>query len=206
MEDNTTPNPSQEDVKTNDSENNNNETFEVSKEEFLKLKELESNKSTALKQERDEKKALAEKLAIYEAKEKEAEEKEKLKKWKYEELLETKTKEIQELSVKASAYDKLISEIQEKETNQLNDLINKVPKETLEKHSFILDDLSSNDKKIKFLETLIPKNEEKKDFMNKAKWTNPWEASEFDLLQSKVKSWKASPAERWKYLTLLRSK
>lgn len=172
-----------------------------------KLKELDKNKTIALKQEREEKQALAEKLAQYEKKEKEEQEKEQKKKWQYEELLSAKDKTIQELSEKATAYDTLMASITEKETNQLNDLMTKVPKETLEKNSFILEDLKSNEKKIKFLETLIPKIEDKKeDFDNKSKGKNPWEVDRLEVLKEKSKTWKMTPWERWELLNLTRAK
>ena len=86
-------------------------------------------------------------------------------------------------------------------------MTSKIDKEVLEKHSFILDDLSSNGKKIKFLETLLPKKqEEKKDFEIKSKWSNPWTGDRYEVLKDKVKTWKVTPAERWEYLQLLRTK
>lgn len=204
------PNPSGEDVKGTKQEGqeqtppawNNEKDSEVER-----LKELEKNKSIALQQERDEKKALAEKLAQYEKKEKEEQEKEAKKKGQYEELLSAKDKEIQQLSEKASAYDTLMASITEKETNQLNDLMTKIPKETLEQHSFILEDLQSNEKKIKFLETLIPKKEEnKQDFDNKSWGKNPWEVDRLEFLKEKQKTWKMTPWERWELLNLTRAK
>lgn len=201
-------NPSGEDVKDTKQEGQQQTppAWNDKDSEVERLKELEKNKSIALQQERDEKKALAEKLAEYQKKEKEEQEKEAKKKGQYEELLSAKDKEIQQLSEKASAYDTLMASITEKETNQLNDLMTKVPKETLEQHSFVLEDLQSNEKKIKFLETLIPKTEEKKDFDNKWWGKNPWEVDRTKILQDKLNSWKITPWERWELLTLIRAK
>lgn len=147
------PNPSPEDVKPTDGSNSDKQTFEVSKEDFEKLQELEKNKSTALKQEREEKKALAEKLAIYEAKEKEADEKEKLKKWKYEEVLSEKEKLIESLTEKANNWDSYLTQKQEQIKNELTELLNNTDEALLKENEEILTDLS-DEKKILFLKRI----------------------------------------------------
>lgn len=157
-------NSSGEDVKTQDVPNSEAQTGEEKKdmtpEQIAKALEEKENYKKAMQTEREEKKTLAEKLAMYEAQEKEREEKEKKKKWQYEELLTEKEKTISELTEKASAWDKYQEENTQRVQKELSELLSKTPKELVEENKDLLDDLS-DEKKIKFLQRLTVS---KKDF------------------------------------------
>ena len=127
--------------------------FEVSEEQYKKLQELERNKTKALQQEREERKKAMERLSELEAKEKEAQEKEMKKKGKYEELLSEKEELVKTLQEKAEAYDKYMEEKQKQISNKIEDYMSKIPKETIEEYSDILEDLK-DEKKVKFLEKI----------------------------------------------------
>jgi DNA repair exonuclease SbcCD ATPase subunit len=133
------------------------EKFEVSKEEYEKLQEIEKNKSIALKREREEAQTLKQRLAEFEAKEKELEEKEKLKKGKYEEVIAEKAKLIEELEAKAKKYDEWLEKQTSETKGKIDELSKLLPKEVIDENSDILSELS-DEKKIKLLERLVNQN------------------------------------------------
>ena len=176
--------PSIDDVK-NEWEKVEWEKFEVSKEEYDKLKEIESNKTIALKQEREANKKAMWRLSELEAKEKELQEKDMKKKGKYEELLKEKQSLIDELTEKANKFDEFQTNRKKETEIKLVDLMGKVPKEILEENMDILEDLS-DEKKIKFLWRLV--NTYKKDTFNPE--LNWWEKNsnnkaDIDIEESK---------------------
>lgn len=132
--------------------------FEVSKEQFEKLQEIERNKTIALKQEREEAQTLKSKLAEYEARERELAEKEMKKKWQYEELLSEKDKLIAELKDKALKFDEFQTNKQKEIETTLNELLSSIPENIIEENKDFIEELS-DEKKIKFLERLKPKKE-----------------------------------------------
>lgn len=145
-----TENPSSEDVNTTD--------VADTSSDIDKLREVERNKTIALKEERDRRQALETELSEYKKKELEETEKEKKKKGQYEELLTEKEKLITELSEKANSWDLFQTQQTERQQTELADLLEKTPKDLIEKNQDILEELS-NEKKIKFLSNLTVKND-----------------------------------------------
>lgn len=184
-------NPSEEtDVNIN---NSNDAEFKVSKEDFEKLQELEANKSIALKKEREERATEKAELEEFRKARSESLEKDKLKKWKFEEVISEKDSQIAELSEKAWLYDKYITEKAETLTKELAELTNAIAPELLEENQFILDDLT-DEKKVKFLRKLSEKKDN--NFDNKS---NDWERQ----------SWKTDYEEakaKWDVMWMLKHK
>ena len=152
--------PSTQDVNTEETSNEEvkeeetQESFEVSKEEYAKLQDLERNKAIALKQEREERKAIAQKLAEYEEKERIAREEEMLKEWKYKELIDEKDKLINDLKSKETEFNDYLETQKQKEKDELHELMLKVPAEFIEENKDLLAELS--DKwKIKFIKNIL---------------------------------------------------
>ena len=195
----------QEEVKQ-DWETTWNDKFEVSKEEYLKLQELNNNKTIAIKKEREEAQALKQRLSEFEAKEKEQQEKEMKKKWQFEELLKEKETLISQLQEKASKYDEYLI-IKQKETQEkLTNLMSEIPEEVIKDNNDILEDLT-DEKKIKFLEKLRPTKKEAFNPEVKKEWKASEDEVAFNTLKSKIEKWeKVSPTERATYLNLLRAK
>lgn len=163
------------------------EKFEVSKEEFDKLKEIERNKTIALQQEREKQKTIAEKLAEYEKQEQERLEQEKKKKGKYEELLQEKEERLKELEEKANAWEEYQTTRQEEVKNKINKYIEEIPKDTLEEYQDIIWDLN-DEKKLKFLEKISwTVKKQTFDWEVKGEKTAPKE-SDIELEQAK-KGW-----------------
>jgi len=127
--------------------------FEVSKEEFDKLKELERNKTIRLKQEREEKAKTVSELEELRRFKQELDEKEKKKKGQYEEILTEKEELIKTLSEKAKAYDDMIEKQKQKIWEELELLKEKLTPEQLEEHNIFLEDLS-DEKKIAYLKRI----------------------------------------------------
>jgi len=138
------------------------EEFKVSKEEYEKIKELETNKSIALKQEREEKQALKDKLAEFERAEQERLEKKKKEQGKYEELLAEKEAKVAELTEKATAYDVLQAKLTEQKEQELNSLLEKIPTALQEKYQSITSKLDLEDT-VLFYKNIM-EDYEKKDF------------------------------------------
>ena len=166
---------SAEDVKTEETE------FKVSKEEYEKLKEIENNKSIALKKEREAMDELKSKLTDFEKKEAELAEKEKMKKGKYEEIIEEQKAKLEELSKKAEAYDEVIKNKETKTKKELEELIESVWSETIEEHNDILSELS-DEKKIIYLKKMF---EKKETFDNK---TTDWDKIDTQSEYEKAKA------------------
>ncbi len=164
------------------------EKFEVSKEDYEKLNELNHNKTIALKQERDAHKLAMEKLSEFEREKKELEEKEMKKKGKYEELLAEKEKLIEELKDKASKFDEYLTEKEKKQETKINELTWKLSEEVLKEYSDIFEDLNT-EKKIKFLEKLV-NNNKKETFDPELKngQSNPNNKENIDINNAK-KGW-----------------
>jgi len=122
------------------------EEFKVTKEQYEKLKEIENNKTIALKQEREEKQAMQAKLAEYEKAEQERLEKKKKEQGKYEELLSEKDAKLAELEQKATAYDALQAKLTEQKQSELDGLLEKVPTNIKDKYENITSKLVLEDK------------------------------------------------------------
>ena len=136
--------------------------IEINEESFNKLKEIEQNKSIALKLEREKASEYAKKLEEFENKEKELQQKEKIRKGKHEELIAELQESNKTLEEKAKAYDELILKQKEEKKAKLWELTEKLSAEIYEDNKIFLEELSDN-KKILFLEKLL-KSTEKKDF------------------------------------------
>lgn len=137
---------------------NTSEKFEVSKEQFEKLQEIERNKTIALKKEREESQTLKSELEELRKFKAELAEKEMKKKWQYEELLSEKEKIIAELKEKASKFDEFQTQKQKEIETTLNELLLSIPENIIEENKDFIEELS-DEKKIKFLERLKPKKE-----------------------------------------------
>ena len=122
------------------------DTIQVTPEEFKKLKELEHNKTIALKQEREEKQAIQSKLAEYEKAEQERLEKKKKEQGKYEELIAEKDNELIQLREKANAYDALQEKLTQQKEDEFNTLIESIPTNLKEKYESITQKLDIEDK------------------------------------------------------------
>lgn len=138
------------------------EEFKVTKEQYEKLKEIENNKTIALKQEREEKQAMQSKLAEYEKAEQERIEKKKKEQWKFEELLAEKDTELTQLREKATAYDTLQAQLTEQKETELNSLLETIPSNLKEKYESIASKLDLDDK-IVFYKNII-EDYKKEDF------------------------------------------
>ena len=145
------------------------EKFEVSKEEFEKLKELNNNKTIALKIEREEKAKTLWELEELRKFKQELEEKEKKKKGQYEELLTEKEELIKTLSEKAKQFDEYMTTLQETKTKEFENVIKDIPDNLKEKYSKITDKLVLEDK-IEFYKNLAT-DIKKEDFSNQP-WNN----------------------------------
>jgi len=193
-------------VKNQTSESNNTpswqEKFEISKEEYAKLQELEKNKSIALKQEREQAQKMQEELEAYRKEKAELEEKEKLKKWKYEEVIESQKARIAELEEKAKRWEEYEETTLKEVTSQIEKIIEEIPKDILEKNKKFIDSLDGK-LKLEFLESIKP--EWKSDILNnptskEEKPKNDWRL--WELREKKEKNW-LSPSEKVEYLDLL---
>ena len=140
--------------------------IDVDPDSFKKIKELERNKSIALSLERDKNSELINKLKSFEDKELDSIEKDKLKKWKYEEVISELKESNTTLQEKAVMYDELIKDINDKKSSKIQSLKEVIPKELLEENELFLEDMS-DDKKILFMERLVQKGK-KEDFNNGA--------------------------------------
>lgn len=160
------------------------EKFEVSKEEFEKLKEIERNKTIALKQEREEKAKTLWELEELRKFKQELEEKEKKKKGQYEELLTEKEELIKTLSEKASKFDEYMAKLQDTKTKELEETIKDIPESLKEKYSKITDKLDLEDK-IEFYKNLVT-DIKKEDFSNNPK-NEGWDIKNEWL--EKAKAW-----------------
>ena len=160
------------------------EKFEVSKEEFEKLKEIERNKTIALKQEREEKAKTLWELEELRKFKQELEEKEKKKKGQYEELLTEKEELIKTLSEKASKFDEYMAKLQDTKTKELEETIKDIPESLKEKYSKITDKLDLEDK-IEFYKNLVP-DIKTEDFSNNPK-NEGWDIKNEWL--EKAKAW-----------------
>lgn len=160
------------------------EKFEVSREEFEKLKEIERNKTIALKQEREEKAKTISELEELRKFKQELEEKEKKKKGQYEELLTEKEELIKTLSEKASKFDEYMTKLQENKTKEFEEVIKDIPQTLKEKYSKITDKLDLEDK-IEFYKNLV-NDIKKEDFSNKP--NNEWGDIKNEWLE-KAKAW-----------------
>lgn len=138
------------------------EEFKVTKEQYEKLKEIENNKTIALKQEREEKQAMQSKLAEYEKAEQERIEKKKKEQWKFEELLAAKDTELTQLREKATAYDTLQAQLTEQKETELNTLLETIPTNLKEKYESITSKLDIEDK-IAFYKNIM-EDYKKEDF------------------------------------------
>lgn len=122
------------------------EEFKITKEQYEKLKEIENNKTIALKQEREEKQSMQSKLAEYEKAEQERIEKKKKEQWKYEELIAEKDTELTQLREKATAYDTLQEKLTLQKENEFNALVETIPTNLQEKYNSITQKLDIEDK------------------------------------------------------------
>lgn len=177
--------------------------FEVSKEKFEELQQLEKNRAIENKRKSEENSKIAAELKEYKAKEAEALEKDKLKKGKYEEVISEKDEKIKSLQEKADLYDDLISKQSKETAEKLDTLKETIGEDVLSEHNMFLEDLS-DDKKIAYLERLA--GDKPKDFSSKPSEDGvkkPESQSELDELRAKKKEGKLSPKEQVQYLTLL---
>jgi len=89
--------------------------------------QVRKNKEIAVTQERQKRKELEAKLAEYEKAEAERSEKLKMKKGKYEELINEKNTRISELEEKLNAAESVRGKYETFMTGQVNDLLGKIP-------------------------------------------------------------------------------
>jgi BMFP domain-containing protein YqiC len=155
-----------------------------------KLKEVEANKTIALREEREKRKALESELEELRKFKTDLDEKEKKKKWQYEELLTEKDNLINSLSEKAKKFDDYLIKLQETKTKELEVISKDIPDNLKEKYSKITDKLDLEDK-IDFYKNLIT-DIKKEDFSNtpksewieqtKANWNYSQAKSKWDIL------------------------
>jgi len=122
--------------------------------ELEKLKELERNKSIALKKEREEGQKLKEEMDELRKFKTEIEEKDKKKKGQYEELLKEKQDLIDSMEEKSKQWDSYSEKLKTDSEAKVTDLMSKLSEEVMESNKEFIEDLSS-EKQIKFLERLV---------------------------------------------------
>jgi len=124
--------PSIVDVDVKDDWQEPTKKFEVSEEEYNKLKEVEKNKTIALRQEREEAKTMKSELDEFRKLKQEEAEKELKKKGKYEELLTEKEEKLLTYEKELETLRELKEAIDTKTSEKVETLMKSIPNEEIE--------------------------------------------------------------------------
>jgi len=183
-------------------------TGDVKPEDYNKLLEEKNNLNIALKQEREEAKALKEFKQSVEAKEKEAEEKKQIEKGKAEEIISSLKKENEELKAKATAYDELNAKITTEKTQEVDTILSWLPEDLVAKYKPIADKLELDDR-LTFFKWIVAdlwSTAWNKDFNWKPAESGGAKPNDIDIIAEKIAKWqKVSPTERATYMSSLAS-
>ena len=168
-----------------------NKEVEQTSEKDVKIEELAENYKKAMLQERTEKKEVVTKLSEYEAqlaeykrKDAELQEKEKLKKGKYEEVIEEQKAKLSELEKKALAYDELIAKRNTALEWEVKTLKEQIPEALQNKYSNIIDKLDL-DERVSFYKNIL-EDIKWQDYSTKP-W-NDWVSAKWDVEMEQAKS------------------
>jgi len=162
------------------------ETIENKEWEVIetKTKDNSDNLKVALQQERQARKELSEKLAIFEKEKQDMEEKEKMKKGKYEEVISEYKTKLDPLEQKAKAYDELIAKQTQEMQEQFKKIEKEIPQTLKDKYTGIIDNLSI-EKKVSFYKNLL--EDTKKEAFTQTPWVNSaWSDGSADEAKAKA--------------------
>lgn len=181
---------------------------EVKKDEAYNYKKAMEEARNKAKIIAEQNSTLTEELETLKKYKEDIENKEKMKKGQYEDIIKDQAMKIDELSKIATQFEAI--EIKRKESlqSEYDNLTSTLNKELLTKYEPVVWKLELEDK-VNFLKTLS-EDVTKKDFSTTPKgggkdWASKGEGELFNTLKQKINSWeKVTPSERWEYLNLLR--
>ena len=181
--------------------------FEVSESEYNKLKEVEQNKTIALKKEREEAQWMRAKLDEYDKLKKEEDEKDLKKKGKYEELLNERDEKLGSYEKELTELRQLKESLDTKTWLKIEELKEQIPESERELMDTVLD-WKDSQTQVLLLEKFVDKfkwksfTDESGEDNKKVKEVKNW-WDRINELHDLIKKGKARPSEKSEYLILL---